>query len=310
MPLAIQLINDSSSDCKKKVGLVLRNLLGRAGKVKLGEVYKTICVWIGAEETRSLGLQLLGIFAEVGSGGRESDIRSVFLDHLHSEMETNEEGKIRWGEDWQRAYFCVEGLGKVQGGEVGKGKQAGKGKVGKGVADEVVSALAHYHPWVKQAAGSFILASEIKPALRYDVVKGFCAALDSDVKFVNETIILNAIKGLARLAPTLEDDAIKWMFARLGGAAKKSSGGNRMNIFKSFAALIGVVDRVTVESFAALILTAVHRAISEAEAVGNASDEDVEFMRELLVLVEDKLVRRSEDRRKARRRTGAKRWQT
>jgi hypothetical protein len=143
---------------------------------------------------------------------------------------------------------------------------------------------------VKKAAGMIVAASPVEPGQWYSVVKGFTSHLDCDVKFVNDDIVVQAIKAIVKIAPTLQaggDEGakvLKWLFARLGGAAKKSAGGNRMNVFKCFAGLISVID---VSPFATLVLASVHRAISEAEATGNAPDDDVSFMKEILVLLEN-----------------------
>ena len=281
LPLALQLTNDTSTTCKEGLALALTNLMGRATKEKLGETYKTFMSWVdGGDATRGLGLQLLGIIADSRRDwvkGRENVIRDVFIGNLEAVQEETD-GKIRWKEDWQCAYFSLNGLAKLDLG---------------GVDDLVVSALSHYHPWVKKAAGEIVSTSRFEQGQWYSVVKGFTSHLDCDVKFVNDDIVVQAIKAIVKIAPSLEAGGeeggrvLKWLFARLGGAAKKSAGGNRMNVYKTFAGLISVLDDVS--NFATLILASVHRAISEAEATGNASPDDVSFMKEILVLVEDKV---------------------
>ena len=59
-----------------------------------------------------------------------------------------------------------------------------------------------------------------------------------------------------------------------------------MNIFKTFAGLVQVCD---VHLYLGLILGSLHRAISEADAVNNETEENVVFMKELLGVIEDKV---------------------
>ncbi|GMH64994.1 hypothetical protein TrST_g9673 [Triparma strigata] len=287
LPLVLQLHNDGSSVCKEKCGDVLGSLLKRVNEEKMKDFFGIVKAWSDKEETRVVALKVLGIVCDARAkwvkGGRRAEIERILVGAIEGEMETGEEGKgDRFGEDWERVYFALVGLEKFGGGSVGA---------------EVVSCLSHYHPWCKLVSGR-IVSGGLKKGLKgvkagyYELVKGFGGQIDVDAKFTNDNVAMGAIRGVIAVVKLMkggEEDAErakKWLFNRLAGAAKKSSGGVRMNIFKTFAGLVQVCD---VHLYLGLILGSLHRAISEADAVNNETEENVVFMKELLGVIEDKV---------------------
>ncbi|GMH64213.1 hypothetical protein TL16_g03915 [Triparma laevis f. inornata] len=289
LPLVLQLHNDGSSLCKEKCGDVLGSLVKRVDEEKMKSFFGIIKAWGEKEETRVVALKVLGIICDARvkwvKGGRRAEVEKIFVGAIEGDMEVGEAGKgARFGEDWERVYFALVGLEKFGSGVVGA---------------EVVSCLTHYHPWCKLVAGRIVVGGLVGNGLKgvkagyYELVKGFGGQIDVDAKFTNDSVAMGAIKGVVLVVKLMKggdleeaERAKKWLFNRLAGAAKKSSGGVRINIFKTFAGLLGVCD---VSQYLSLILGPLHRAISEADAVNNETEENVDFMKELLGLIEDKV---------------------
>ena len=107
--------------------------------------------------------------------------------------------------------------------------------------------------------------------------RGYCALGDQGV---------TATVSLMKEGDEDATKAKKWLFSRLAGASTKSAGGVRMRVFKCFASLMTVCD---VGPFLGLVLGSLHRAVSEAEATNNETEENVTFVKELIALLEDKV---------------------
>ena len=303
LPVVLRLGNDDSSKCKERCSLVLKNVLERASIKKLNELFKTMKAWVGSEATRNLGAQLFGILAEVrrddfvAKNKRAEEIKVLLLENISSELEVldvgggnknngsnnNKKKRNVWGGNWQLVHHSLGALAKNPHKE-------------KEVPNEVLQAMNHYRPEVKVAAGVALLAGvkegKVSSGKFYDVVREFAGHLDCKSEEVSEEITMNAIKGLMACVTALDaaqgkderSKTLNWLFNRLAGACRKSAGGARMNIFKCFAALLKVTD---CQPWAELILEALHRAISEAEAVSNETEDNVNFMKEIVTLVED-----------------------
>ncbi|XP_064627386.1 small subunit processome component 20 homolog [Lineus longissimus] len=94
VPLASRLINDESSECRKKAALVIKTLLAKVDNARRDELFTVTLSWCGDQKGvhRQLGLQLIGLFVEVEStkfDGRLQNAIPLVVDNMEPSKYTS-----------------------------------------------------------------------------------------------------------------------------------------------------------------------------------------------------------------------------
>lgn len=324
LPMAMQLANDTSDECREALTKGLSKLLYRLSKASLNILWDYTLRWANSESKKSLrlmALQLVGIFVDMGK--RDEKILAT-VGALLQEQDVD---------DWQLKYFALIDAEKLQ--------NVSPSILGSRCTlwQYIVEAMRNkQHPWV-QLVASRLLVKEVTPldpstfgndcktrefflvqtsGLLYTVVRSFCAQLSVDDAEQHDDLLPWIVRGLTWAAQAMkafpklcfdtfaheeQNDPVLWLLTRLSNIAKPHGTKRRQAVYKCLASLSSKAPTVVLseQRYLELILEPLYRSSKEHEeqrqpslVIGGKSTQTNETMcpeeqlaSEVLQLVED-----------------------
>ena len=154
LPLVTRLINDDSGTCRRMVGLLIKQLLGRAARKQLDSLFDLIIEWIGGKESllRRAAAQVMGLLVEQQGAGSERYMERVYaaLSQAVSLALATEET----GGEWECLYHALTAAEKLH---TAAKKLSSTPDYLQGSGQLLsVRILHHRHPWVQLAAARLL----------------------------------------------------------------------------------------------------------------------------------------------------------
>ena len=154
LPLVTRLVNDDSGTCRKMVGLLIKQLLGRATRKQLDALFDLITEWIGGKESllRRAAAQVMGLLVEQQGAASDRYMERVYaaLSQAVSLSLSTEET----GSEWECIYHALTAADKLHAAAkklpLSPDYMQGSGHL---LATRI---LHHRHPWVQLAAARLL----------------------------------------------------------------------------------------------------------------------------------------------------------
>lgn len=322
LPLALQLVNDESKECREAVAKCLGRLLRKLSMEVLQLLYGYTERWCqGDVPLCRMALQLFAIFVDVRPDLiKRNEIAKKLLETI--QLILNENPK-----QWEIIYFALNLIEKMtKSFNQLVGVCAPLWKV-------VIHSMANSHTWIKMSSVRLLTGHlqlldpenfeatktflKYSPGALFQIARNFCFQLGAEEQEQNDDLTPLVVKGLTWAIQAMakypelcfeagdnarDRDPVQWVMTRLSNIARVKGVKRRQAVFKCFAAFATFSSKIAFDHLE-LMLEPLHRVELETRnelelpslaskiwPINDAVSEEAQLAKDVLHLLEERCV--------------------